>query len=412
MITSGSLTLGGTINGRAAAEGGTMNGGMAAEGGTTNRATAIAVATEAGSHRPEAGPAAGTRKYKPSGYRALPAGVTPKPCTPDHARRSFSHDYRARGFYLITVTMIPRPRCAPAPGEPVFLPLSSMPHADDSQLKKGEMIMPILTDLGLHIKEEIDAIPAHHPKLRISRYVIMPDHIHLLIEVRERLDKHLGKELAGFLGACSRCFSALQNLPSVHTLFKPYHDRIIRDAGQLNRAFRYIEDNPRRMIIKNRNPDLFRKFLNLRIKGRIYSAYGNIFLLRSIWLLPVRIHRKWSQQESENYFRQCEESFKAGAVPISPAIHRSEKEIVNMALKLGRPVVKIVDKGFAERFKPQGGYFELCAEGKLLMLSAWPENTSGKSTSGYKEFHEMNDIALGISALTPEDRISIIDTNV
>lgn len=57
---------------------------------------------------------------------------------------------------------------------------------------------------------------------------------------------------------------------------------------QLDRAIKYVEDNPRRYILKKRNPELFKRYLHLNIAGHEYAAFGNIFLLRELYLLPVR----------------------------------------------------------------------------------------------------------------------------
>lgn len=77
-------------------------------------------------------------------------------------------------------------------------------------------------------------------------------------------------------------------------------------------------------------------------------------------------------------------------------------------MDLGYPLIKLTDCGFEDRFKPRGADFDLCAEGRLLLLAPWPENIGRKSTAGYTEFHQMNDLALIIASLPPGARLSII----
>ena len=340
------------------------------------------------------------QKYITTGkYRPLPKGVKAKPLNKRHARRSFKHDYCAPGYYLITSVFNP---------DIQYIPLSSMPLVTAGQLKSGHMIIPDHSSLGEMIKNEIMAIHVHHPEIRVIRFVIMPDHIHMVIHVWQRLKRHLGKELAGFFGACSKHYSQLTDTDGSATLFDPFHDRILYDGVQIDRAIKYVEDNPRRYILKKRNPHLFKRHLNLRIEDRIYSAYGNLFLLRGISLLPVRVHRKWTEQEFQKYEDSCRVEIEKGAIPISPAIHPAEKKIFKIALEMDSPIIKLRDKGFADRFKPQGKEFELCTEGRLLLLTPWPEDISGKSTAGYTEFHDMNDMALAISKLPAETRMAII----
>ena len=86
-------------------------------------------------------------------------------------QRAYFHDYCAPGYYLITATV----EDSPYP----LRKLSKMPDISAERLKNPEMIIPILTDLGMRIQKEIECIPTYHPKLEVKRYIIMPDHIHL-----------------------------------------------------------------------------------------------------------------------------------------------------------------------------------------------------------------------------------------
>ena len=104
------------------------------------------------------------------------------------SRRSFSHDYCSPGYYMITASI--------TDGSPA---LSMSPDIDLPELKRGEMIMPLPTELGKLIQKEIMDIPRHHREIRIMRFVLMPDHIHVGMGVKERLKRKLGNELAGFL---------------------------------------------------------------------------------------------------------------------------------------------------------------------------------------------------------------------
>lgn len=68
-------------------------------------------------------------------------------------------------------------------------------------------------------------------------------------------------------------------------------------------------------------------------------------------------------------------------------------------------MILLKDQGFEERFKPKGKDFELCCEGRLLLLAPWPANVGRKSTAGYAEFHQMNDLALSIASLPASERL-------
>ncbi len=251
------------------------------------------------------------------------------------------------------------------------------------------------------------AMTRNNPKLQIKRYVIMPDHIHFALHVTEYLEKAVGSYIAVFTKACSHAYTRLFSLSKFTTLFKPFDDEIIFNHEQLDRAIKYIEDNPRRYLLKRQYPDLFKRHLHIVIDGHEYAAYGNIFLLKGILLLPVRVHRYWSQTEFDQYTAKCLEEIAAGAIIITPAIHKAEKAIVRNAIDGGGSVILLRDLAFNERFNPQGELFDLCAARRLLLLAPWPENLERCSTAGSTEFHKMNDYAATIASLPASARLSL-----
>ena len=57
-----------------------------------------------------------------------------------------------------------------------------------SSIAVGEGLAPpavALTPIGQIVEEQIQAIPARYPAIGIEKYVIMPNHIHLILRVEE-----------------------------------------------------------------------------------------------------------------------------------------------------------------------------------------------------------------------------------
>lgn len=309
-----------------------------------------------------------------------------------NTRRAAFCNYLEPGFFMITINS--------APGIPAFSTISGTPEA------------PILSysRLGAVIREKIEAIPSYTPQLNLLEYIVMPDHIHILLEIAIRLPRHLGKVIGGFMGGCTvgaRKAGIITNEASVFE--KNYHDRAMTKIGQIGCVRNYIRDNPRRLLIKRLHPDFFQRHIHLNIAGREYAAYGNIFLLRHDYLMPVRIHRRWSKREFEAYEDECLSEIAKGAIAVSPFIHPAEKAIRAKALNMGASVIHLRHEGFEARFKPKGEDFTLCAAGRLLLLSAWHGNTVCRTAAGYTEFHSMNDMANNIASLTSDCRMHIVD---
>ncbi len=357
-----------------------------------------------------------------------------------NTRRAKFKDYRSPGFYMITVNAQKK--------TPLFCRIYASGHSGaaneriDSIVQKGAAneridsivpkgaaneriasfvpagggagtgaLLPVIeySDLGCIIRDKIETMPDYTPQLEIVRYVVMPDHLHILVRIKSTLERHLGRVVGGFMGGCTAMARKAGLIAREDSLFtEKFHDRIVCRAGQIARLVNYINDNPRRLLIKRMHPELFRRYLHVRIGEREYAAYGNIFLLKHFDLLPVRIHRRWSPGEFDEYERGCMSQIENGAVPVSPFIHRREKTIRDKTVDCGGNLIIIRDIGFEERFKPQGREFEMCASGRLLLLAPWPDNTGRRSTAGSREFHSMNDMAFEISKLPADIRMAIV----
>jgi len=67
----------------------------------------------------------------------------------------------------------------------------------------------LLSELGRRVLEqEVPKISRYYPMVEVWRVAMMPDHIHLLLYVREPLPKgkHLGMVVRGFKTGCSRAW--------------------------------------------------------------------------------------------------------------------------------------------------------------------------------------------------------------
>lgn len=114
-------------------------------------------------------------------------------------RRSDSHDYRSRRFYLITMAVSPR--------WPLLGTLASSEDtctADDTVEAHIE-----LSPLGEAVLSAWQQIPFVYPQVSIVQHVIMPDHIHGILYVREDTTFHLGQVIKGFKTGCNKSLRLL-----------------------------------------------------------------------------------------------------------------------------------------------------------------------------------------------------------
>lgn len=310
----------------------------------------------------------------------------------EHLHRAQWMDYQQPAIYLLTLVTNNR---VPVLGELI-----------------GESIQ--CSALGTKVAQEIDRIPTYHDAsaIEIYKYVIMPDHIHILLRVKERLPKHLGRYIYWFKVRCSKLYSAektphksrfledsasrqglsntancqdLADFPASKTptfLFAPeYHDRVLTGKNQLEHMWRYIQDNPRRLALKRANKELFRIYQDIRIQDIPCTTLGNMFLAEYPLMRVIQCSRSLTQEQIDALKEECLIESENGAVHISAAISKGEKQIARALREAGYPLIVLLHEGFPKPdnphykfYKPQGVYFEACAAGKLLLIEPHPES--------------------------------------
>lgn len=310
------------------------------------------------------------------------------PDNPSYLRRAKHHDYRRPGQYLLTLSK--------AETTPVLSHIT------------GSIAEPVvnLTSAGLCVASSIGQWPERYPQIRVANYVIMPDHVHLCVDVLRHLDNPLGRAVASLMGMATKLQG---NLSDEDRPFykKGFNDRIAYDYEQWKRQLAYIDDNPRRYLIKQANPDLFFARWIISVSGFEYMALGNIMLLKNPELQVVRYSRRFEPGVFENKVEGWQRCVENNGVLVSPFIHPNERAVYDYAVSQGGGVVRICENGFAERFTPQGQEFDLLTTGQLLLIGAIEHNTRPQPLT-YIKAQGLNAVAERIAAapwLTGEARI-------
>ncbi|MCM1429800.1 MAG: hypothetical protein NC097_08420 [Clostridium sp.] len=235
-----------------------------------------------------------------------------------------------------------------------------------------------LSPVGAIVDEEILLITTRLPDIEILNRVVMPDHIHFIVHVMKQLPRHLGCELAVFKKNCTQ---------RIHFLLHPedtsessigrklsafdtnYTDSIALRHRQLDHMQKYIDDNPRRRAILRDYPDFFTRHITIKTDRQEFTGFGNTFLLHIPNKVPVKVRSFWSDEEYQKHKQEWLRAAANGAILISPFYSRREKEVKDEALSLGARIIIIRNIGFPEKFKPTGREFDLCTEGRLLLIA-------------------------------------------
>lgn len=311
----------------------------------------------------------------------------------NYNRRSRYHDYRKPFIYHIIIKKgnndlsfgYLRGNADIPPGNrgAAYVFLSSLGHA-------------IANGMGLFVHD--------FPIFKIFRNCIMPDHIHLIIYKNEWTHYHLDwyierlKEIIIDLYN----FANQSSFEKEHIFLHGYTDKPLYDNLNLNNWFVYLNENPHRRLMRLQYPDFFKRNRSFRVGEMNLEIYGNPFLLRNPDKMAVRIRRKFSTEERRRFTMRALEQGARSTILVSPFISRDEKEIFNEAEKQGAKFIIITHEKFGELYKPHKHYFDLCAEGRLLIISL---GMNALTPLTYPIACKMNDLAETIASPTFDTKL-------
>ncbi len=96
----------------------------------------------------------------------------------------------------------------------------------------------LLTAVGRIVDEEICNIGSRWPSVSVDKYVIMPNHIHLILTLRE---SRADASVTAMIGAMK---SVATNRCGIKLFQRSFHDHVIRTEADYRMIWEYIEMNP------------------------------------------------------------------------------------------------------------------------------------------------------------------------
>ena len=331
-----------------------------------------------------------------------------RPVDPMRHHREKGWDYRGRAIYHFTLPVEGRyPLFGTLEGESAetaFVRLNAY----------GRRVCQMLSGLAQFYKGKGYA-------LKVLAQMVMPDHVHLVIQVLEPLPQSIGAVVRGFKSGCTKVYKeefwgSGENAAEVHGTTQTdgagvhgttqtdgagvdgevpvhfarifagrgsvwqqdaayYHERILHAPGQLRRMIDYVKDNPRRLWLKSHNPDLFKLHRRTEAAGLSFTSMGNHFLLNWPEGQTVEMSRSATNEQIDERLRSALAAAHDGAVTCTAAISNGERIIARSLREQGYPLVILLNDGFPKEgspheryYKPGGVYFEACSKGQLLLL--------------------------------------------
>ena len=139
------------------------------------------------------------------------------------------YDYSSAGSYFITICSKGR--------KPIFSTIVGDGFPDVPRV--------VLTEYGKVINKQINLMGEYYKNIKIDNYVIMPNHIHILISVyingSSGMPTPTNEVIPSFVGT----FKRFVNRKAGQDIFqRSYNDHIIRDERDYIGRWKYIENNP------------------------------------------------------------------------------------------------------------------------------------------------------------------------
>jgi len=256
--------------------------------------------------------------------------------------------YQGRRFFFLTLSVAGR--------RPVL-----------SRLERGAK-RPLLTPEGERIVAFWRRLHEIEPAYTASDFVIMPDHVHLLLIVYSADEFRFNP-----LTFVHRFMEATEGS---WQWSRDYWVTISFESKQLSAIRRYIRMNPARFFWKLDHADMFKLHVNLRHPALNptlpWSAMGDLTILASPFLYLVRLTMKKTPAELEDEVAAHVGRAKAGGVPVCGFLSPGEREFERRLKELPfSRWVKTVPYALPSQYDPSVEDSQWLASHREVILSSF-----------------------------------------
>ncbi|MHB0987599.1 MAG: transposase [Bellilinea sp.] len=136
------------------------------------------------------------------------------------------YDYSQNGAYFVTICVANR---------------QSILWTDIKPPSDGFNDLPLLSKLGSMVNSAIQNIPVYYPNVSVEKYVIMPDHVHLILLISGSDEHAMHRPKLSTI--ISQMKGYVTKTIGVSIWQKSYFDRIIRSESEFNNIWEYIDTN-------------------------------------------------------------------------------------------------------------------------------------------------------------------------
>ncbi len=153
------------------------------------------------------------------------------------------YDYTQNGAYSVTICTKDR--------SPILWNASHFPRnvGDGSPVPQESF----LSWIGAIVRQQITEIPVHYPSVTVDRYVILPDHIHLILFLHRDFgtgnpSPTVGNVVGWLKYQTTKTVNAKCGTVGVKMWQRSFYDHVIRDERDYIETMQYIDNNLIRQV--------------------------------------------------------------------------------------------------------------------------------------------------------------------
>lgn len=150
------------------------------------------------------------------------------------------YDYSQNGAYFVTICTVEK--------RPIFWANTAVGAAISRLQMDDEALSLPLSAYGRIAECGIRNIPYCYPSVRVEKYCIMPNHVHMILRFSDDGRRLIAAPtLSVVVGQMKRWVSKQSG---VGVWQKGFYDRVIRNETEYNEIWNYIHHNPLKYILK------------------------------------------------------------------------------------------------------------------------------------------------------------------
>ena len=237
----------------------------------------------------------------------------------------------------------------------------------------------VLNDLGAAIEETIRNLGTYYPGTTIDTFVVMPNHVHLLVKIDGRPTNsphQLGVVIGRFKSYCSKLYRDLKSAGRVVDVGttpwqRDYWESLAADETVREKVRAYIRNNPKKwtrdrfgLVTSHVYGNV--GLLNAAFVGFVASqgAYQDDLKPRLLWKRPQTGRRHLDADDETPVEAEAEKP-----PVISTFTSAQERAVFDRVLRNGQRFIRVYPGGIPPEAELPEEIRKSCAEGRALLIS-------------------------------------------